>query len=437
MATGIRVRQGKNGTTYEAWIYSKRDKKKIRRSFPTLAAAKGWRTDAAKAVKDKKLRAPSSKTLRQEVDEWLAGARDGRILNRRKQRYKPAVIRIYEIALKLRVLPELGDRRLTDIDHADLLELKEQLLGEGCSASTIRNTFTPLQAVYRRACRNGTVPMNPTLDLELPAAGSRDRAATPAQAAQLIDALGDVRALWATAFYAGLRRGELQAVRVRNVNLDAGTISVEHGWDAVEGEILPKSEAGVRRVFILDALRPLLSALVDGRAEAAFVFGSDTAPFDTRSTERKARRRAPEVEWFGLHEARHSFSTFMDHAGISETRADRYMGHARKEVAGRYRHLLPGQLAEDARRVDEYLAGAVAGKVVQLPRAESVAWANRISRPPRAGGAAPGPKRSDHPDDFRLLDPDDPRPLPLPRQLPDLHGPADADGHLADPRLRG
>ena len=62
----------------------------------------------------------------------------------------------------------------------------------------------------------------------------------------------------------------------------------------------------------------------------------------------------------------------MDHAGISETRADRYMGHAAPGVAGRYRHLLPGQIAEDAGRLDEYLSGAVAGKIVALERAAAV-----------------------------------------------------------------
>jgi integrase len=376
-------------TPWEAWVYSKRDKKKIRRRFATHAAAKGWRTDALKAVKDKKLRAPTSKTLRQEVDEWLAGAREGRILTRQKQRYKPAVLRLYKTSLDLRVLPELGDRRLADIDHADLLEIKEGLLGAGCSASTIRNTFTPLQAVYRRAVRNGTVPMNPALDLELPTGDSRDRAATPAQAGELLDALGDLGPLWATAFYSGLRRGELQALRVGNVNLEGGTISVSHGWDRIEGEILPKSEAGIRQVFILDVLVPILSPLVEGREDDAFVFGTQASTFDARSTERKARRawsaenerrqKAAEeaeteavlVEWFGLHEARHSFSTFMDHAGVSETRADRYMGHSAKGVAGRYRHLLPGQMAEDAKRVSDYLSGATTGKVVGIQHAQS------------------------------------------------------------------
>ena len=369
--------------TYEAWVYSKRDAKKIRRSFAgkgALAAAKGWRTDALKAVKDKRLRAPTSKTLRQEVEEWLAGARAGEIRNKREQAYKPAVIRNYELALRLRVLDELGDRKLADIDQADLLDLKERLNGQGCSDSTIRNTFVPLQAIYRRARRRGDVPVNPTLDLSLPTAGTRDRAATPAQAAELLSVLPEFeRALWAVAFYAGLRRGELQGLRVRDVEFVANTICVEQSWDAKEGPISPKSQAGTRTVFLLDALRPFLEPLRGRWTDPdALVFGSSpTLAFEPKNIARKAQRawkaeneRRPEdagpVAWFGLHEARHSFSTFMDHAGISETRADRYMGHSAKGVAGRYRHLLPGQIAEDARRLDEYLAGATAGKVVVL-----------------------------------------------------------------------
>jgi integrase len=325
-------------------------------------------------VKDKKLRAPSSKTLRQEIDEWLAGACAGRILNRRKQPYKPSVLRIYEMSLRLRVLPELGDRRLADIDRPDLLELKEMLLGAGCSDSVIRNTFTPLQAVYRRAVRNGLVPLNPATDLELPMPASRDRAATPAQAATLLAALDEPeRALWAAAYYAGLRRGELQGLRVRDIDLDAAVISVERSWDPVEGEILPKSEAAVRRVFLCETLRPHLVPLVEGRDMDSFVFGKAQRPFETRNVARRAERAYAAAElagdgWFTLHEARHRFSTYLDHAGISETRADRYMGHVAKGTPGRYRHLLPGQMAEDARRLDEYLAGATAGKVVQMKR---------------------------------------------------------------------
>jgi integrase len=382
--------------TYQAWVYSPRDKRKIVKTFPTLAAAKGWRIDALKAVKDKKLRVPSPKTLREEAEEFLTGAHEGRILNRRKQTYKPSVLRIYEASLRLRILPALGDRRLADISHADLLELEERLRGDGCSDSMIRNAFGPVQALYRRAARLGRVPVNPALDLELPTPEARKRAATPAQAAAQLDALGNLAPLWAAAFYSGLRRGELQALRVRNVDLNANLISVERSWDPVAGEILPKSAAGTRQVFLCDTLRPYLEPLVASRCQRCgstidsfgfcrceqgptagqdgdeFVFGH-AVPFETRKVDRSAKRAyetAGLEHRFSLHEARHSFSTFMDHAGISETRADRYMGHAAAGVAGRYRHLLSGQIAEDAKRVDEYLASAAGGKVMDFPLAK-------------------------------------------------------------------
>ena len=198
--------------TYRAWVYSKVDKKKIRKSFPTLAAAKGWRTDAMKAVKDRKMRAPTTRTLRDEVESWLAGATAGTIRKpKTEERYKPSVLRLYESSLRLRVLPELGDRRLSDLDRRDLLNLKESLYGAGCSDSQIRNALVALMAVIRRAWSREDIPTLPTLDLGLPTPAGRTRAATPAQAAELLSVLPEAeRALWATAFYAGLRRGELR-----------------------------------------------------------------------------------------------------------------------------------------------------------------------------------------------------------------------------------
>lgn len=100
---------------------------------------------------------------------------------------------------------------------------------------------------------------NPTVDLGLPTAGSRDRAASPTQAAELLVVLAEAEAaIWATAFYGGLRRGEIQALRVQDVDFEANTIRVERGWDAKEGPIEPKSRAGRRAVFMLEALQTFL-----------------------------------------------------------------------------------------------------------------------------------------------------------------------------------
>jgi integrase len=71
------------------------------------------------------------------------------------------------------------------------------------------------------------VAINATSGLELPVV-RRDRIAGPAQATALLEALPmQDRAIWATAPYAGLRRGELKALRWDDVDLGKGVLRVE------------------------------------------------------------------------------------------------------------------------------------------------------------------------------------------------------------------
>src|SRR5438552_3924219 len=65
--------------SYEAFVYSARDGKKLRKTFSTLAAARTCRADAGSSVRKGVLRAPSTITLRQAWEAWRVGAEDGTI----------------------------------------------------------------------------------------------------------------------------------------------------------------------------------------------------------------------------------------------------------------------------------------------------------------------------------------------------------------------
>jgi integrase len=67
-------------------------------------------------------------------------------------------------------------------------------------------------------------------------------------------------AVWATAIYAGLRRGELAALLCDDVYLATGVIRVERGWDEVVGEVAPRSRQGRRKAPIPAVLRDHLDA---------------------------------------------------------------------------------------------------------------------------------------------------------------------------------
>jgi len=248
---GIRVRHARScpstggGTcrcrpSFEAAVYSAREGRKIRKVFPTITAAKAWRTDASVALRKGELRTPTRTTLREASAAWLEGAKAGTVRTRSGDPYKPSVVRGYEQALRDRVLPDLGGARLGDVRRIDVQDLADRLLAEGLDPSTVRNALMPLRAIYRRALARGDVAINPTMGLELAAVrGRRERTAAPAEMGLLLDVLPPAdRALWATAFYAGLRLGELRALTFADLDLNAEpcpVLRVERAWDQKAG----------------------------------------------------------------------------------------------------------------------------------------------------------------------------------------------------------
>jgi integrase len=353
--------------SFQAHVWDRRSGKRIRKTFPTLAAARVWRQDAVPALRKGTMRAPSSTTLRAAWDAWLAGAKAGTIENRSGDRYKPSAIRGYEQAMRIRILDELGTLKLSEVSRLALQDLVDRWKAHGLDPSTIRNTLLPLRAVYRRALSRGEVAINPTGALELPAVrGRRDRIASPVEAATFVAATPeDDRAIWATAFYAGLRLGELQALRDEDVDLAAGVIRVERSWDKVEGVIAPKSRAGKRKVPIVAALRPHLAAHRLRRNGGELFFGDGGSPFNRDHLVARAVKAWTEAELeldpIGLHEARHTYASICIAAGVNVKALSTYMGHSSITITlDRYGHLMPGNEDEAVELVDSYLERSTA-----------------------------------------------------------------------------
>jgi integrase len=340
----------------------------ITRAFTSPAEAKGWRKDAMLALRrGRDVDQGGRKTLRTVAAEWLQAAEAGTVRARGGDAYKPSAIRSYERTLRLRVygpdapLAWLGDEPIEDIRRADLQELVDHLT-DRIAAKTIEATVIPLKAVFRREIERDRLKVNPTVGLKLPRGEqARDRIADPVEARALLAALpDDDRAVWATAMYAGLRRGELRALRVRNIDLDANVIRVERGWDDKEGEIPTKGRRR-RKVPIPAALRePLLAHLMrTGRRgdPSALVFGSTAAePFAPKDLTRRADTAWAKLERITLHECRHTFASYMIAAGVNAKALSTFMGHASITITlDRYGHLFPGAEDEAAGLLDTYL----------------------------------------------------------------------------------
>lgn len=380
MAVGIDIRHKRNcqsrdggacncDPTYQAHVWDPRAAKRIRRTFPTPSAAKRWRQDSIVALRNGDLSADRGPRLREATTGWLDALRSGAITNRSGDPYKPGTVRSYEKELRLRVLPVLGEHRVNEITTTLVQSLVDDLIASGLAPATIDVAITPLKAFYRRAVARGEARVNPAVGIEKPAVRPAPRrVVSPADAEAMIVALdGADRALWATAFYTGLRRGELTALRREDVDLATGLLHVRRGWDDVEGEIEPKSRHGRRKVPIAAVLRDHLDQhLLSHDRGRVFASAAWVAKAGDRA---RVKWTAQDLPAITLHEARHVYASFAIAAGLNAKTLSTIMGHGAIAVTyDLYGHLLPGSEDEAATRLDAYFS-TVARTVAHTPSA--------------------------------------------------------------------
>ncbi len=152
MAKGIRERHARScrslsggrcgcEPTYEGYVWNPAKGKQERRTFRDQAEARGWVRDAKIALRRGRTLVRPTTTLQGAWDAWLEGARNGAIRTRSGELYKPASLRNYELALRLRILPTLGREPISDLSRTDLqgLSIDCPLRGARPARSTLRS----------------------------------------------------------------------------------------------------------------------------------------------------------------------------------------------------------------------------------------------------------------------------------------------------------
>ena len=387
---GIQTRtNAKNQKTYRANV-KVGGKLEWSPTFKTRPEAVSWRNKANGEKEAGTRVTPSAVTLRQAWEEFIAAAEAGTITSRSRKPFKPATLRGYRRGWA-KIDPELGAHRLTSIKRADVQALVDTWASVGMldksgvrqpvKPSTIRNTLDPLRVIYRRAMQRDQIAVDPTERLEVPADhdGEPMRFASKVEAAELIAALPDgERPLWTTVMYAGLRRGELRALRWSDIDLASKTIHVTRNWDDVEGEITPKTKGSNRRVAIVPAVADALTEhkRQTRRSGSDLVFGrTDSDPYIPTTIRSRALRaweaaNKTKAKKLGrdlkdgeslapitLHQCRHTFASLMIAAGCNAKALSVVMGHASITITfDRYGHLMPGGEQEVGRLLGEFLA---------------------------------------------------------------------------------
>ncbi len=354
MATGIT----KRGNKYRGEAYDRSTGKRITKTFPTESAAKAWRRDTQVALARGEIRAVRPTLVREAWADWIERARSGVVRARGGSQYKPGVLRSYEHSFKRRLSGRFGHVKVGELRRTMVQQFVDELVAEGLAAQTVRNQVNTLRVLMRWCIREELRLDNPCDGVELPAGGAvRDRIAPPTEAIELLGALdrADDRAVYATAFFAGLRRGELMGLQWSDVDLAARTITVSRAYDPTTRQFVsPKSKAGARTLGIPELLVPYLAAL-DTTEGLVFLSAAGT-PFNDRALARRTDAAWSGLQPIGLHEARHTYASLMIAAGVNIKTISEWMGHSSVNITlDRYGHLLPGSAAAALGLLNTYL----------------------------------------------------------------------------------
>jgi integrase len=295
--------------------------------------------------------------------------------------YKPSTQKHRRFMLTKHLLPRFGDMPLSSITRQEIQVYVAHLTRQGYAPRSIDHIHDVLSAVLRTAVKWGHLSDNPARGVELPKLRTvRPKwALTTGQAAALVQVLPLLaRTMAGLAILSGLRRGELFALRWKDIDEGARTLSVREAvYDGAFST--PKTAAGVRQIPLSATA---LQLIADWRHETNA--DPDRLVFSTRTgmplSPNNVLRRAifPACERLGLPRAtwltfRRTYSSWSHDKGVPGKVVAQLMGHANVDTTlNVYTQVLDGSLRAAADKVGSELFTIVhkpEGKGVPNPRA--------------------------------------------------------------------
>lgn len=283
------------------------------------------------------------------------------------ERKKPSMIHAAESIVRVHLAPNLGTKPLSSITTAEVSALKGKLAQRAgrcgvLAPKTVNNVLCVLSRVLKCALDWGVIP-GPLPKLGLLRAPRPERdwyelheyhrligGANKCGTGHLVLVL--------LGGSAGLRRGEIQALKWTDIDFTRGTIRIARGvWK--EHEHTPKGGRS-RLVPMTGELAVALQAHRHLRGDRVLYGEDSTRPIKgttIRNWLRQAQRRSGLEATGAVHALRHTFCSHLAAAGAPARAIQELAGHADLSTTQRYMHLSPAGRGEAIGLLTKYHRG--------------------------------------------------------------------------------
>jgi integrase len=271
---------------------------------------------------------------------------------------KPSTLRGYRSAIEAHLLPAFGALPIEALTTEGIERWIATVEG---SPRTRNKLLIVLHGILRRARKLYGLPSNPVAAVEkFPQRRSGDiEVFSPEEVMALVRAADSEQdaVIYLTAAFTGLRRGELLALRWRDIDFAGSVIRVRASF--ASGALTTPKSGKVRSVpmasHVAQALAKL-SARGSLAGEDDLVFVGELGTYLDGSALRRRYEKALEragLRRLRFHDLRHTFGTRMI-AKADIRRVQEWMGHADVQTTMRYLHYAPR--ADDAALVAQAFA---------------------------------------------------------------------------------
>ncbi|MDN4595913.1 tyrosine-type recombinase/integrase [Leifsonia virtsii] len=277
------------------------------------------------------------KTAKVTMREWCSTWIDGYATNR------ASTVRQARTHL-VRISAKFGDRPLGSIRPSEVKHWMAELKAEGLADSTVYAIHRRLSQLYTDAVHDGIVAKSPVSRRTSPGAGKqRPYVATTEQVWALHDVLPEhFRPVVLLGAFAGLRVGEIAALRVEDVDFMRGIISPAIQWPAEPLKTdMSKTPIPIPHEVALELNR--IPAQWGSSTLVVGAYGRPVAPYTIETAFRAAREKVPGLpNGFRIHDLRHYYASLLIAAGLDIKTVQARLRHASaKTTLDTYGHLWP------------------------------------------------------------------------------------------------
>ena len=300
-------------------------------------------------IREKESAAPEALTFDRVADAWA---------QKHWERIGAKTAETYSAPLR-RVRGHFKGSGAAEVTAQEIQAFLADLGKQGFSRRSVQMHRDVLNMIFNNAIVEGWLSFNPCSAVSMPRnlpVKKRELPEDEAIAAVQAGA-GQPFGLFALiCLYAGLRRGEVLALRYEDIDRARRVIRVSRAVEYVGNNAhikAPKTEAGVRTVPLLDPLAAVLPASSSG-----LIFPREDGQPLTKTQYRK--RWAKYCESIGheitAHQLRHGYATILYEAGVEDKDAQELLGHSSIAVTRDvYTHIRQKQKDAAAQKLNAYL----------------------------------------------------------------------------------